>query len=202
MSMFKFGGADPDEEANIVQEMAGLRIELQRMNTENAMLRERIARYEVLSRPNDLILLTVKNFLFNVLYYSFSVDVITFQTAGTKYLDDNYPKKKKTTVDKKTGKTKTRTLKHLNNKERNVFSNMAKALYYDTIESNQCGNDPINMAGILNYTDQTAAKTFFDEVYVKMQEQLSNLAVGMAATNAKAEDGVNFISDDDEDDDE
>jgi hypothetical protein len=117
-------------------------------------------------------------------------------------LADNYPKKKKTTVDKKTGKTKTRTLKHLNPKERNVFSNMAKALYYDTIDSNKEGNDQINMAGILDYTDPTSAKTFFDEVYAKMQEQLSNLAVGMAATNAKADDGTNFLSDDDEDDDD
>ena len=66
--MFKFGGADPDEEANIVKEMAGMRIEMQRMNTENAMLRERIAQYEALSRPTDLTLLTVKNFLFNVYY--------------------------------------------------------------------------------------------------------------------------------------
>ena len=68
MSMFKFGGAGPDEEANIAQEMEGLRIELQRMNAENSMLRERIAQYEVLSRPDDLVLLTVKNFLFNVYY--------------------------------------------------------------------------------------------------------------------------------------
>ena len=89
-------------------------------------------------------------------------------------------------------------MKHLNNKERNVFSAMSKALYYDTVESNQAGNDPINIDGILDYTDPTAAKTFFDEVYVKMQEQLSNLAVGMAATNAKPEDNANFISDDED----
>ena len=111
-------------------------------------------------------------------------------------MDDNYPKKKKTTVDKNTGKSKTRVMKHLNNKERNVFSNMSKSLYYDTVESNRAGNDPINIAGILDYTDPSAAKRFFDEVYAMTQERLSNLVVSMAATNAKPD--VNFISDDED----
>ena len=126
--------------------------------------------------------------------------LILLQSAASKYLEENHPKKKKTTIDKNTGKSKTRTLKHLNSKERIAFSHMTKALYFDTMDSNKEGNDKINIAGILDYTDPTAAKKFFDEAYVKMQEHLSNLAVGMAATNAMPDEVINFISDDDDDD--
>ena len=130
--------------------------------------------------------------------YSFQVDFITFQTAGTTYLDANVPKRKKSTIDPQTGKTKTRTLAQLDKTERDAFTSISKLLYYEVLESNREGNDKINIKGILDYTDPVAAKKFFDEVYKKMQEQLSNLAVGMAATNAKPETIVNFIDGDDE----
>jgi hypothetical protein len=123
--------------------------------------------------------------------------IITFQTAATKYLEDNHPQRKKTTIDPQTGKTKTRTMKQLNQAERVAFTSVSKVLYHDVVSSNLDGNDQINITGILDYTDTIAAKKFFDEVYVKMQEHLSNLAVGMAATNAKSND-VNFISDEED----
>ena len=66
--MFKFGGASPDEVANLTQELADMRIEIQRLHAENSMLRERIVKFETPPRPSDLLLLVVKYFLFNVYY--------------------------------------------------------------------------------------------------------------------------------------
>ncbi len=121
-----------------------------------------------------------------------------FQTAGTKYLEDNHPiRKKKTTVN---GKTKTVTLKHLDGPKRNLFNNVAKALYYDYLSDVVDGTDKINMNGILSYTDRDAAKLFFSEAYKKMQDQASN----MVATNVAASGSnvVDFVSDDDDNEDD
>jgi hypothetical protein len=115
-----------------------------------------------------------------------------FQTAGTKYLEDNHPnRKKKTTVN---GKTKTVTLKHLDGPKRNLFNNVAKALYYDYLSDVVDGTDKIDLNGILSYTDKDAAKLFFDDAYKKMQDQASN----MVATNVAASNVVDFVSDDDD----
>ncbi len=60
MSMFNFGGDDPDPVGNLQQQLADCRIELQRLNVENTMLRERIVQFEIPPRPSDLVLLVVK----------------------------------------------------------------------------------------------------------------------------------------------
>ncbi len=60
MSMFNFGGDDPDQVANLQQQLAECRIDLQKAAAENSMLRERIVQFE---RPSDMVLLTVKHFL-------------------------------------------------------------------------------------------------------------------------------------------
>ncbi len=58
--MFKFGGDDPDEVGNLQQQLADCRIDLQRLNAENAMLREQIVQYETPRRANDCVLIVVK----------------------------------------------------------------------------------------------------------------------------------------------
>jgi hypothetical protein len=127
--------------------------------------------------------------------FCFMLILYIFQKSGTKYLEENYEGRKKTTTVN--GKTKMTTLKHLNTQRRNLFNNMVKLLYHDHTSSIIDGDDKINLDGSLHYTDAAAAKEFFDEAYGKMQEQVSNLVVmNMAATNAVAD--VNFISDDDE----
>ncbi len=104
-------------------------------------------------------------------------------------MEENY-QGRKVTKDVK-GKTKIVTLKHLNSDDRNVFNAMAKALYYDYKSDLADGGDPINIEGILSYTDKKAAKKFYDEAYKMMQEKLSNKVVAqMAASNAVSDDDV------------
>jgi hypothetical protein len=194
MQGFKFGGDDPDQVGNLTKQLADVRIDLQRataenqrVTAENITLREHI---DVLQTPSDLVLLQVKHIIHCVI--SFFILIIIFQAAGTRYLEENHPKRKKTTIVN--GKTKTHTLKNLDAPKRNMFDSISKVQYYDLMSSIRDGDDKINMPGILKYTDIVAVKKFFDEVYKQMQDKLSNLVVNTAATNAT--DPVDFISDD------